>query len=122
MTRTFSFVVCMSVLMLALIPAGQALAQDAAFMVLEKDGGKVWDGGGTVDLKGKNSITIKVSNPLTADHGFSIDSMKVQDVIKGGEIKEITVPVANIDQSVSDHKVYCQLHPKHGAASLKTTK
>ena len=64
----------------------------------------------------------KVVNTLGADHGFSIDSMKVQDVIKAGETKTITVPLESIDASVSEHRVYCQLHPKHVAAMLKTTR
>ncbi len=96
---------------------------DASFTAVEKDGSKVWEGGGTVDLKGRTSpLTLTVKNTLGADHGFSIDTMKVQEVIKPGEEKTITVPLENIDQSVSEHKVYCQLHPKHVAAAIKVTK
>jgi hypothetical protein len=102
--------------------ADMAMA-DATFTAVEKDGAKVWEGGGTVDLKGRTTpLTLKVKNTLAADHGFSIDSMKVQEVIKPNEEKTITVPLANIDQSVSEHKVYCQLHPKHVTATLKVTK
>ena len=123
MTKTLSLVFCMSVVVvLAFALAGIAQAEDATFTAVEKDGSKVWDGGGTVDLKGKTAVTLKVTNTLTADHGFSIDSMKVKDVIKPGETKTITVPAADIDQSVAEHKVYCQLHPKHVPASLKVTK
>jgi len=82
----------------------------------------VWEGGGTVDLKGRTTpLTLTVKNTLAADHGFSIDSMKVIEVIKSGEEKTITVPLANIDKTVTDHRVYCQLHPKHVAATLKVT-
>ena len=111
-------------LVLALAMGGIALAaEDAKFTAVEKDGAKVWDGGGTVDLKGRaEPLTLQVTNTLGADHGFSIDSMKVQDVIKAGETKTITVPLANIDASVSEHRVYCQLHPKHVAAKLTTTR
>jgi len=42
-------------------------------------------------------------------------------VIKSGEEKTITVPLANIDKTVTEHRVYCQLHPKHVAATLKVT-
>ena len=117
------------IVVLALFVAGgAALAADmakadAAFTAVEKDGAKVWEGGGTVDLKGRTTpLMLKVTNTLTADHGFSIDTMKVKDVIKPGETKTISVPVGDIDMSVSEHKVYCQLHPKHVAASLKVTK
>ena len=117
------------VVVLALaVAGGAALAadmakEDAKFTAIEKDGSKVWDGGGTVDLKGRTTpLTLTVVNTLGADHGFSIDSMKVQDVIKAGETKTITVPLESIDASVSEHRVYCQLHPKHVAAMLKTTR
>jgi hypothetical protein len=95
---------------------------DATFTAVEKDGAKVWEGGGTVDLKGRTTpLTLTVKNTLAADHGFSIDSMKVSEVIKPGEEKTITVPLENIDKTVSEHRVYCQLHPKHVAATLKVT-
>jgi hypothetical protein len=96
---------------------------DATFTAVEKDGSKVWDGGGTVDLKGRTTpLTLKVTNTLTAEHGFSIDTMKVKEVIKAGETKTISVPLADIDMTAAEHRVYCQLHPKHVAASLKVTK
>ena len=87
------------------------------FTAVEKDGSKIWEGGGTIDLKGP--VTLKVKNTLTADHGFSIDTMKIKEVIKPGEEKTIIVPLENIDKSVSEHRVYCQLHPKHVAATIK---
>ena len=63
-----------------------------------------------------------MKNTLTAEHGFAIDSMKVKEVIKPGEEKTISVPLENIDKTVTEHKVYCQLHPKHmTAATLKVT-
>jgi hypothetical protein len=95
---------------------GQA---DAQFTAVEVEGQKIWQGGGTVDLKGRDSLTLKVTNTLAADHGFSIDTMKVQDVIKAGESKTITVPRGNIDTMVTEHRVYCQIHPKHVAATLR---
>lgn len=94
-----------------------AQAEDLTFTAVEKDGAKVWEGGGTIDLKGP--VTLKVKNTLTAEHGFSIDTMKVKEVIKPGEEKTITVPLENIDKMVSEHRVYCQLHPKHVAATIK---
>lgn len=97
--------------------------EDAQFVAVEKAGSKVWEGGGTIDLKARDSrpLTLKVVNPLTAEHGFAIDTMKVMDVMKPGEEKIITVPLENIDQTVSEHRVYCHLHPKHVAATLKVT-
>ena len=94
---------------------------DAEFVAMDVEGSKVWRGGQTIDLKarGATPLMIKVTNSLGADHGFSIDTMKVQEVIKPNEEKTITVPLENIDPTVTDHKVDCQLHPKHVAATLK---
>ena len=111
------------VLTVVAIPCAYQSAQGAeelTFTAVEKDGAKIWDGGGTIDLKGP--VTLKVKNTLSVEHGFSIDTMKVQEVIKPGEEKTIVVPLANIDKSVSEHRVYCQLHPKHLAATIKVAK
>lgn len=113
------------VLVLAVVAlAGVSLPAQAAdaltFTAVEKDGAKVWEGGGTISLK--EPVTLTVKNTLAAEHGFAIDTMKVQEVIQPGEEKTITVPLANIDQSASEHRVYCQLHPKHVAATIKVAK
>jgi hypothetical protein len=97
---------------------GQA-EEEITFTAVEKEGAKMWEGGGTIDLK--EPLTLKVKNTLTAEHGFAIDTMKVKEVIKPGEEKTITVPLENIDKTVSEHRVYCQLHPKHVAATIKVT-
>lgn len=113
---TLATVVC------AYLPV-QGAQEDAKFVAVEKDGSKVWEGGGAIDLKARDSrpLTLKVVNALTAEHGFAIDTMNVKDVIKPGEEKIITVPLANIDKTISEHRVYCHLHPKHVAATLKVT-
>src|SRR5213596_663875 len=92
-------------------------ADELTFTAVEKERAKMWEGGGTIDLKGP--VTLKVKNTLTAEHGFAIDTMKVKEVIKPGEEKTITVPLESIDTMVSEHRVYCQLHPKHVAATIK---
>jgi len=116
--RYFVIMVAVAMVICAYMPAQGA--GELAFTAVEKDGAKVWDGGGTIDLKGL--VTLNVKNTLAADHGFSIDSMKVQEVIKPGEEKAITVPLENIDKAVSEHRVYCHLHPKHVAATIKVAK
>ncbi len=118
--RYFVIMVALAAVGCASMPTGMSGA-DASFTAVEKDGTKVWEGGGTVDLKGRDSITLKVTNTLGATHGFSIDTMKVQEVINPNEERTITVPRGNIDTSVSEHRVYCQLHPKHVTATLKVT-
>jgi len=103
------------VAMICVAPPVQA--GDITLTTSEKDGSKIWEGSGTIDLKGP--VTFKVKNTLAAEHGLAIDSMNVKEVIKPGEEKTITVPLEKIDKTVSEHKVYCQLHPKHVPAIIK---
>jgi len=115
--RLFVMVVALAVVACAALPAQ---ARNILFAALEKDGVKVWDGGGVIDLTGPVTLTVK--NTLGADHGFSIDTMRVQDVLKPGDEKTITVSLEHIDRTVSEHRVYCQLHPKHVAATIRVAK
>jgi hypothetical protein len=105
------------------IGVGSAMPTQAAdeltFKAVEKDGAKVWEGGGTIG--GKSPVTLKVKNTLSAEHGFAIDTMKVKEVIKPGEEKTITVAPEDIDKAVKEHRVYCHLHPKHVATSIKVS-
>ena len=113
-TRAGLFAVGLFVL-LCIAPPVQA-AGDVLFTTSEMEGSKIWEGGGTIDLKGP--VTLKVRNTMPSEHGIAIDTMKVKEVIKPGEEKAITVPLENIDETVSEHKVYCQLHPKHIPAKI----
>jgi hypothetical protein len=105
--------------------------EDVRFVATEEQNTKMWkasgpasaaSGGNTVSLnlknRGSKPLTFKVVNMLSAEHGFAIDSMKVQTVLKPGEERTITVPLENIDPTATEHRVYCQLHPKHMAAAL----
>lgn len=109
MVLSLALVVCLA------LPA-QAADNTVTFKAVEKDGAKVWEGGGAID--GKSPVKITVINTLTADHGFSIDTMGVKDVIKPGEEKTITVAPDKIVKGVKEHRVYCQLHPKHVAGTI----
>jgi hypothetical protein len=112
-----------------------AQAEDVRFVATEEQNTKMWKasgptstagGGNTVSLniknRGSKPLVFKAVNMLPADHGFAIDSMKVQTVLKPGEETIISVPMGNIDPTVSEHRVYCQLHPKHVAATLVVLK
>lgn len=92
-------------------------AEVLTFTTVEKNGAMGWAGGGTIALK--EPLTLKVKNTLTADHGFSIDTMRVKEVIKSGEEKTITVPLENIDKSVSEHRVFCHLDRKRFTTTIK---
>jgi hypothetical protein len=112
-----------------------AQTEDVRFVATEEQNTKMWKasgptstagGGNTVSLniknRGSKPLMFKAVNMLSADHGFAIDSMKVQTVLKPGEETIISVPLENIDSTVSEHRVYCQLHPKHVAATLVVLK
>ena len=109
---------------------GQA-QDDVRFVATEEQGSKIWKATGpassanagnmvTVNIQNRGSkpLSLKVVNMLDAEHGFAIDTMKVKEVLKPGEEKTISVPLDNIDLSATNHRVYCQLHPKHVAATL----
>jgi len=112
-----------------------AQAEDVRFVATEEQNTKMWKasgptstagGGNTVSLniknRGSKPLMFTAVNMLSAEHGFAIDSMKVQTVLKPGEEKIISVPMENIDPTVSEHRVYCQLHPKHVAATIVVLK
>jgi hypothetical protein len=101
--------------------------EDARFVATEEEGVKAWRLSGstapvTVNLQNRGSkpVILKAVNMLPGEHGFAIDTMKVKEVLQPGEEKTITVPMDNIDPSVPQHRVYCQLHPKHVAATVLT--
>jgi len=112
----------LATLVCAYLPV-QGLQEDAKFVAIEENGSKMWRGGGSINLTahGTRPLKFKVINTLTTEHGFTIDSMKVHEVIKPGEEKTIDVPIANIDTTISAHRVYCHLHPKHMAAAFLVT-
>ena len=115
-------VLTLAAIVCAYLPV-QGLQEDAKFVAIEENGAKMWRGGGTINLQahGTRPLTFKVINTLMAEHGFAIDSMKVKEVIKPGEEKNIDVPIANIDTTTSAHRAYCHLHPKHVAAAFLVT-
>ena len=57
--------------------------QELKFTAVEKDGAKVWEGGGSIDLK--SPVTLKIKNTLSQEHGFAIDKMNIKRVVKPGE-------------------------------------
>lgn len=120
--QTLVIVLTLATVVCAYLPV-EGLQEDAKFMAIEEDGAKMWRGGGTINLTahGARPLTFKVINTLTIEHGFTIDSMKVKEVIKPGEEKTIEVPLADIDKTTSAHRVYCHLHPKHMAAAFIVT-
>ena len=110
-------------------------AEDARFMTAEEQGVKMWkpSGPGRVDSasntitvnakdRGTKPLQLKVTNSLSAEHGFAIDTMNVKEVLKPGEERTISIPMENIEPSTTRHRVYCQIHEKHGAATLIISK
>src|SRR5206468_9855643 len=95
--RALVIILTLAAVVWASLPAqGQ---QELTFSAVEKDGSKMWEGGGTIDLKGP--VTLKVKKTLAAEHGFAIDTMKVKEDIKPGEEQTITVPIESIEPMVT---------------------
>ena len=60
-------------------------------------------------------VEIKVTNTAQdKPHGFSIDAFKVAETIDQGR----TTTVKFKADKAGTYRVYCQLHPAHGAAEL----
>jgi ketosteroid isomerase-like protein len=86
------------------------------FVAVDIQGVKVWLGGGDLDLKeyrGSKFITFKLINKLDTDHGFAVDPLKIRQVVKPGEELTLTVPLEDIEPSLSVYHYYCHLHPGH---------
>ena len=56
---------------------------------------------------------------LMAADGHSVRLIAARGEALSEQIPLITVPLEKIDKTVSEHKVYCQLHPKHVPAIIK---
>jgi hypothetical protein len=63
-----------------------------------------------------NPLELVVTNHTKNEHGFAIDSMKVNVVLKPRETKSITVPVADLAPLARTqgrgYRTYDPLHPK----------
>jgi len=102
-----------------------AQAQEGKFVAVEIQGVKLWLGGGDIDLKGNRGskqLVFKLINKLDAEHGFAIDAMKLKQVVKAGEEMTVTVPIADVDPSVSVVRYYCHLHPGHIGGTMVLVK
>jgi heme/copper-type cytochrome/quinol oxidase subunit 2 len=86
---------------------------------LSADDGPVAGGNGITPAKlaahKGREVEIKVTNTAQdKQHGFSIDQFKVAETIDQGK----TTTVKFKADKAGTYRVYCQLHPTHGAAEL----
>lgn len=60
-------------------------------------------------------LELVVTNHTKKEHGFAIDKMKVKEVLKPGETRTITVPVADLASLAltggEGYRTYDHLHP-----------
>ena len=66
-------------------------------------------------------LELVVSNHTKKEHGFSIDRLKIKEVLKPGENKTIKISVTDLDAIGTDQsafRYYCQLHPGHIGGQL----
>jgi heme/copper-type cytochrome/quinol oxidase subunit 2 len=86
---------------------------------LSADDGPVASGAGITPAKlaAKKGHNVEITVTNTAkdkEHGFSIDAFNVHEVIAQGK----TTTVKFKASKAGTYKVYCQLHPPHGASEL----
>jgi plastocyanin len=89
---------------------------------LTADDGPVASGNGItpakLTAKEGHKVEIKVTNTAKdKEHGFSIDEFKVAETIGQGQTKTVKFTASK----AGTYKVYCQIHPTHGAAELTVT-
>jgi hypothetical protein len=123
---TRALVLACSAIGFGLLLGTPAQAQDGKFVAVEVQGAKFWLGGGDVDLRSNlrtaGPLVFKLINKMDADHGFAIDAMKVKQVVKPGEEVTVTVPMGDLDQTLSVYKFYCHLHPGHVGGTIVVVK
>jgi heme/copper-type cytochrome/quinol oxidase subunit 2 len=86
---------------------------------LSADDGPVASGNGITPVKlvahKGHTVEIKVTNTAKdKQHGFSIDAFNKKETIDEGK----TTTVKFKADKAGTYRVYCQLHPAHGAAEL----
>ena len=75
------------------------------------DGKGVWSPAEVTAHKGEK-VTLQLHNKTEKEHGFAIDALKISEIIKPGEQKEIAItPEENLPY-------YCPLHKGHVGGTL----
>jgi ketosteroid isomerase-like protein len=90
--------------------------RDLRFVAVDIQGVEFWLGGGDMDIKefrGSKLITFKLLNKLDGEHGFAVDTLKIKQIVKPGEEITVTVPVEDLEPSLTVYRYYCHLHPGH---------
>jgi len=90
--------------------------RDLRFVAVDIQGVEFWLGGGDMDIKefrGTKLITFKLLNKLDGEHGFAVDTLKIKQIVKPGEEITVTVPVEDLEPSLTVYRYYCHLHPGH---------
>lgn len=119
----------------------KSLDVDLEFTAVELGGKKAWyPGTAILDLRNQGTmgrrgqpILIKVTNGLSAKHGFSLSadsafagptSMQIKITLEAGETKYIGIAMSDFTYvtAAGNLKVKCQLHPGHLSSSLMVLK
>lgn len=74
---------------------------------------KIWSPATLTVPKG-HAVKLQLKNMTDAEHGFSIDELKIKEVIPAGGSKEITITA----DSAGTLRYYCHLHKAHVGGQL----
>jgi nitrosocyanin len=87
--------------------------KEFTLVAMVEGGAKIWSPATLVISKGE-TVKLNLKNMTDAEHGFSIDELKIKEVIPAGGSKEITLQA----DSAGTLKYYCHLHKAHVGGQL----
>jgi heme/copper-type cytochrome/quinol oxidase subunit 2 len=87
--------------------------QELTLTAMVEQGTKIWSPASLTIPKG-HPVKLTLKNTTDAEHGFSIDELKIKEVIPAGGSKEITLQA----DSAGTLKYYCHLHKAHVGGQL----
>jgi len=105
----FTLVACMALA----IPVSAGEVVLTVVNIETPQGVKIWEPTSVVAKKG-DTVTLKLINRHTDEHGYEIAAFGVKEVVDGSKTKDVTFKV---DKS-GVFPIKCQLHPAHVVGQL----
>jgi heme/copper-type cytochrome/quinol oxidase subunit 2 len=113
--KVMALVFMIGIILASLLPvsAGSGL-EFTLLSAVVGEGGNIWLPS-TIIVPNKHEVKLTLRNLASKDHGFTIEDLGVQEVIKAGETKEITITPRKrgMFRKKAVFRYYCHLHAGH---------